>query len=559
MRIPSDPLQREMFYIDIMQKCMVSVESRRAEYDALRAYYLFGAGPEEAPAQYNKIFPHIDQLSAFMYAADSTRFSINIGASQPKHFHKMVPALTKALYDYWLNSNADQVFGQALNWSFCYNSTFVKPIWRNGIHPYMVEPSVMGVLREDTPYTDRQEAMVQIYYMTRSELFSRLYSHPKREELVQRITFSEQQTKHEAQGIDRVITSATNPTIYGNINLNLAGINRYVPMLAEETVMMRELWIYDDDKDDYMCVTIADPDVVIYDRPASSMFLPGEVPFVQIAPNPQYDYYWGQSEVQRLVFLQDMRNKRTTQILQLLDKQVSPPTALMGFTGILDEKNFALQRAAGLLATDMPNAKVEQFIPDIPNDIFREIAEIDAMFAEASGIVSVLQGRGETGVRSAGHASQLARLGSSRAKKRALVIESALEKLATLYLKMMMVYDDTVYVDEDGNKFIAKQFTNDFNVKVDAHSNSPIFMEDMRELAFNLFQAGTISKERLIEMLDPPMKQLLLDDLKKQASQVEAEPQTPQSPQIPNPTQLQQLQTQPVAPQMGEMNVNEPA
>jgi len=38
MRIPNDPLQREMFYIDIMQKCMVSVESRRAEYDALRSY-----------------------------------------------------------------------------------------------------------------------------------------------------------------------------------------------------------------------------------------------------------------------------------------------------------------------------------------------------------------------------------------------------------------------------------------------------------------------------------------------------------------------------------------
>ena len=530
MRIPTDLIQRELFLVDVMQKCMVSVESRRSEYDSLRAYYLFGAGPEEAPAQYNKIFPHIDQLSAFMYAADSTRFSINLGASASKHYHKMVPALTKGLYDYWLNSNADQVFSQALNWSFCYNSTFVKPVWRNGIHPYMVEPSAMGVLREDTPYTDRQEAIVQVYYMTKSELFSRLYSHPKREELVRRITFSEQQTKKDAQGVDRVITSATNPTIYGNINLNLAGINRYVPMLAEETVEMRELWVYDDEIDDYICVTIADPDVVIFDRASESMFLKGEIPFIQVCPNPQYDYYWGQSEVQRLIFLQDMRNKRTTQILQLLDKQVAPPTALMGFTGILDEKNFALQRAAGLLATDMPNAKVEQFAPDIPNDMFREIAEIDAMFAEASGIVSVLQGRGESGVRSAGHASQLARLGSSRAKKRALVVESALEKLATIYLKMMMVYDDTVYTDEDGEKFIAKQFTDDFTVKVDAHSNSPIFMEDMRELAFSLYQAGTIGKERLIDMLDPPMKQLLLDDLKKQGSQP---PQTPQAPQIP--------------------------
>jgi hypothetical protein len=456
----------------------------------------------------------------------------------------MVPSLTKGLYDYWLNSNADQVFGQALNWAFCYNSTFVKPIWRKGIHPYMVEPSAIGVLREDTPYTDRQEALIQTYYMTKSELYSRLYSHPRRDELIQRITFSEQETRKEAQGIDRVITSATNPTIYGNINLNLTGMNRYVPMVAEETVKMTELWVYSDEDDDYMCVTIADPGVVIYDRASKSMFLQGEMPFVQVSPNPQYDYYWGQSEVQRLIFLQDMRNKRTNQILELLDKQVKPPTALMGFSGILDEKNFALQRAAGLLATDMPNAKVEQFMPDIPNDIFREIAEIDAMFAEASGIVSVLQGRGESGVRSAGHASQLARLGSSRAKKRALVIESALEKLATLYLKMMMVYDDTVYTDDDGNKFIASQFTEDFTVKVDAHSNSPIFMEDMRELAFSLYQAGTIGKERLIEMLDPPMKQLLLEDLKKSVQTI---PQTPSSPEIPQGAA-------PVAAQPGEID-----
>ena len=544
MRIPTDPVEREMFYLDIMNKCMVSVENRRTEYDSLRSYYLFGSGPEEAPALYNKIYPHIDQLSAFMYAADSTRFSINIGASQPAAFHKMVPSLTKGLYDYWLNSNADQVFGQALNWAFCYNSTFVKPIWRKGIHPYMVEPSAIGVLREDTPYTDRQEALIQTYYMTKSELYSRLYSHPRRDELIQRITFSEQETRKEAQGIDRVITSATNPTIYGNINLNLTGMNRYVPMVAEETVKMTELWVYSDEDDDYMCVTIADPGVVIYDRASKSMFLQGEMPFVQVSPNPQYDYYWGQSEVQRLIFLQDMRNKRTNQILELLDKQVKPPTALMGFSGILDEKNFALQRAAGLLATDMPNAKVEQFMPDIPNDIFREIAEIDAMFAEASGIVSVLQGRGESGVRSAGHASQLARLGSSRAKKRALVIESALEKLATLYLKMMMVYDDTVYTDDDGNQFIASQFTEDFTVKVDAHSNSPIFMEDMRELAFSLYQAGTIGKERLIEMLDPPMKQLLLEDLKKSVQTI---PQTPSSPEIPQGAA-------PVAAQPGEID-----
>ncbi len=139
MRIPESPVDRQAFYVDIMQKCLVSQGERQAQYSTLRSYYLFGADQNSPPAHFNKIYPHIDQLSAFMYSADSTRFSIKMGASVPEVFKKKVPALTSALHDYWMASNADQVFGAALNWSFCYNSTFVKLIWRNGIHPYMVE------------------------------------------------------------------------------------------------------------------------------------------------------------------------------------------------------------------------------------------------------------------------------------------------------------------------------------------------------------------------------------------------------------------------------------
>ena len=214
--------------------------------------------------------------------------------------------------------------------------------------------------------------------------------------------------------------------MYGNVNLDLSGMNRYKATVAEETVEMTELWVWNDDTNDYQVVTRAEPDIIIYDRPGESVFLKGELPFVQVCPNPQYDYFWGTSEVARLIYLQQLRTKRMSEILDLLSKQVSPPTALIGFTGILDEKNFALNRAGGLLATDMPNAKVEKLAPTIPPDLFKEIGEIDAMFEEASGISSILQGKGESGVRSTGHASQLARLGSSRAKKRALVIEDSL-------------------------------------------------------------------------------------------------------------------------------------
>ena len=526
MRIPKNPVDREIFYLDLIQKCLVSREERKVDYASLRSWYLFGNGPDDVPALYNKIYPHIDQLTSFLYSAETTRFSINTGAAVPDQEHVKIPALTRALHDEWLNSNADQVFSTAVTWALDYNTSFVKLVINNGIHPYMVEPASMGVLREDIPYSDRQEAIVQTYYITKSELFDRLYSHPQREAIVKRVTATQHERTEVANGVQRIIMSQSNPTMYGNVNLDLNGNPKYKATVAEDTIEMVELWVWNDETKDYQVVTKADPDVIIYDRPGESMFLKGELPFVQICPNPLYDYYWGSSEVQRLVYLQQLRNKRMSEILDMLAKQVSPPTALIGFTGILDEKNFALNRAGGLLATDMPNAKVEKLAPTMPPDLFKEIGEIDLMFEEASGIVSVLQGRGEAGVRSSGHASQLARLGSSRAKKRALVIEDSLEKLATLYLKCMQAYDKTHLTDTEGRKFIPEQFTKDYVVKVDAHSNSPIFMEDSRKLAFELFQAGVIDKESLLDLIEPPMKQLLLERLKKmEAKQAEAQQQ----------------------------------
>jgi len=525
MRIPTNPVHREEFYLDLIQKCFVSREERIADYSALRSYYLFGASPEEPPALFNKIFPHVDQLTSFLYSAETTRFTISLGAEVNTMEQRKVPILTDKINDEWLNSNADQVFSTALTWALAYASTFIKLVVNKGIHPYMVEPAAMGVLREDAPYTDRQEALVHTYYITKSELFSRLYSHPKREEIIKRVTSSYKPQQVEVpEGIDRIIMSQSNPTMVGTVNLDLSGMNRYKARVAEDTVEMRELWVWNDETMDYQVVTIAEPDVIIYDRSGESVFLKGELPFVQLCPNPMYDYYWGQSEVQRLVFLQSLRNKRMTEILDLLSKQTSPPTALIGFAGILDEKNFALNRSGVVLATDMPNAKVEKLAPQMPGDLFEVIHEVDAMFAEASGITSVLSGRGETGVRSQGHASQLARLGSSRAKKRALIIEDSLEKVATLYLKIIQEYDKEKLMDTENVAFIPEQFTKNFVVKVDAHSNSPIFTEDTRQMAFNLFKSGAIDKESLLDLLEPPMKQLLKEKLKKREKEQGKQP-----------------------------------
>ena len=287
MRIPSNPEDREYFYLDTLNKCLVTKEERKGDYTTNRSYFLFGAAPEQPPAYFNKINPHLDQLTSFLYSAETTRFSIQLGASVNKLEHRKTPVLTQALNDEWLNSNADQVFSSALTWALCYNSTFVKLVIRNGINPYMVEPQNIGVLREDTPYTDRQEALVHTYYITKSELYARLYSHPKRESIVSRVVAGGKTEEADIpSAVNRIVMSQTNPTIYGNINMDLYGINRYNPTVAEDLIEMHELWVWNDDTEDYQVVTIASPRVIIYDRPGATVFLKGELPFVQICPNP---------------------------------------------------------------------------------------------------------------------------------------------------------------------------------------------------------------------------------------------------------------------------------
>jgi hypothetical protein len=134
-------------------------------------------------------------------------------------------------------------------------------------------------------------------------------------------------------------------------------------------------------------------------------------------------------------------------------------------------------------------------------------------------------------VRSAGHASQLARLGSARAKKRALIVEDALERVATLYLKLLQVYDDTHFLDKNGKPFIAEQFTQDYVVKVDSHSNSPIFVEDLKQTAFNMFKAGVIDKEDLLDLIDIPGKQIIKEKLKQRMQQEAQQPPQQQQQQ----------------------------
>ena len=534
MKIPP-PAERDGFFNEIEQACLVSRNDRIAKYETLRSYYLFGCNSSDEPAYFNKILPQIDLLVSFLFSGETTKYGIQVDAedNEKKIMLPRVPALTRRLNTRWHKSHADVQVSLAIAWALVYGTMLIKMIQRGrSTIPYLVDPHSFGVYSEDLQFLDDQEAFVHTYTIDDKALGRLLYGHRNKAEILASVSKSmKRDTVDMPAGVQRIMMSTLPMTSYpngpGQVTSPYNLFDAYRAKTINERIEMSELWVWDDDANDYRIATRASGVVLIFDRPNTEkktqkdakdqiFYLPGEHPFIQFCPNPDPGYFWGESEVDRVTQLQDLRETRMEQIIELLNRQVKPPTTQRGnWQGIPDETAYAMQVFGAGLASADPTADIKVWAPTIPQDTYAEIREIDAMFNEIMGLSNVTQGKGESGVRSKGHAAELARLGSARIKKRAGIIEDSLDIMGSHYLRLMQQHDPETMNDAEGKSFTAEQFTRDFTVKVDGHSSSPIFVEDSKALAFELFDRKAMTRAELIERTDPVNKQGMLEDLKK--------------------------------------------
>lgn len=519
MLIP-EPKERLEFYVDLVNKCEASQPDRVANYESYRRYFLQGSLGNQKNVMQNRLRDKVNLLSAFLYAQETTKFDIKFAAHVPPEQKLYADVLRQVALDDWHDTDTDRTFGDGVTWSLVDGCFFKKVIWtRHGLETYPLEPGNFGVLREDTDRIAHQEALCQTYHITKSELRRQLWSHPRRDEILLRLTASRKDDNATIPAaVSKIIISQVSPNMIGSANVDGQGIRQdYFPVVEEELVEMRELWVWDDSlrdgEGDYRIWTAALPDITIYDRP--NFFVPQEHPFIKICPVSIYNYFWGFSMVGALQGLQDWRDKRLSQIDQTLVRQLRPSRFGIGAGPLTSEKILAIDSPGGYHNFNQPNAKIETYKPELPADAWQLIANIDEQMNEIMGITKTVAGRGEEGVRSEGHAQFLGKMSSAPIRKLSLLIEDAIEDEATLMLKVRAREDKREYLsdkDEDkkAKKFLLSQVSPDFRVRVSAHSSSPIFAEENRQSAEALFKAGAIDKRTLVEMLDPPLIDTIL-------------------------------------------------
>lgn len=508
----------EVFLDDIINTCESSSIDRMSINESLRNYCLFGTGNEDK-VNYNKIYPTVDLLTSFLYGQESVQFSIKYGEGVPKEQSRYMEKLRMLAHQLWHETGTDQLFGDAIFWALTYNTFFIKCIWSDCLRTYPLEPHLIGVYREDIPSIDDQEAITQQYYMSRSALESMLRKskHSQIQAIMERVSNSGPVDESMVpKTVSQIILSQTQPNLVGAANVSRLEY-KYRPRISPDLIQMREVWVWDDDLDDYRCFTLANPNIMIYNDPGAKLHIKGEHPFIKVTPLTIYNYFWGQSMVQSLMGLQDWRDKHMSRIDTIFRRKLRPSRIFTGpWAGITDERMVALDREGGYFNSVQPTAKVDTYTPDIDmNTCWQYIHEIDDMFNEMAGLANILRAEGDEGVRSMQHAQVLARMGSSRVKKKALVLENPAEALATMMMKLNRLHDKTKYLDENGKEFLLSQVDADFIVKVSGHSLSPVFIEDAKFIIQNMLANRIIDRKTYIELSQPPMAEMLEKRLEK--------------------------------------------
>ena len=561
MIIPEAGQRQAEFVNWVIDVCMDSKKDRKDLYDKRRTFFMYGsAGDSEII--YNRIESHLDLVSSFLYSSDHAQFAISAPLNSPDELVKQYLAAQDSFNDDFRDAGLFDYFGDAIIGSLMYDSMILKSGWSdvNGDATCkLIMPWQFGVFSEEITELESQPAFCHAYHIDYDNACQRL----ARAGLSDKIPLlNVVNTPYESpfpELITRMIISSTggenlSGTTSGSLNPTYTARPSYHAKVDRPLVEFYEVTIWDDECKDYRVFWVVNPGMIIADskktikvlkdsgnfkaqreqmeqfyNTSCNPFFPREHPYTLIRPYNAYEYFWGKAHIESLIPLQQWSNERLEQIHDILERQAYPPRIGSGFMGLSDEKMEAFGGADTWVMDQLPQAQIKELYPEMPPDIFADYMSIGQLFIEASGLTETIEGKGTSGVRSRGHAKQLATTGSGRIKKVAAKLEGPLVRLGDLTFKLNMRNNDRPITPDPkddgkpGDPFYYANMVSDYSLRVAGHSHSPLFADDSKEMAALLFKAQAIDQEGLLRLMNPPNRDNLLHSLRsKQKKQAEA-------------------------------------
>jgi hypothetical protein len=529
MILPQERKKLATWSQDIIARCRASVALRSAEARSIKTWVYTGS-PDGQTAILNRLFPHLDRKSSYIFSPNDLRFHIDFTHNYDKSVLDKAEVAARVLTRTFEQRDIDLQFGQGVFLALMYGSCFPKLInTHGGMKCSLVMPWQLGVYREDLNDLGSQEAISERSYITPMDLWRRISHLPDRVEMFKRaMAYARSKTDvDEPQGgyFHQILIAGMQPSVQtdppfttqpGGLAQVQSAANAAMisPDVAQEMIALDELWVVDDERQDYTTIQMVEPDILIAPRiKRTNMFVPDYLPYGMIQPNQVHGYIWGRSEIADLMKLQHLLRDRMEDIKKLMGLQYDRLWAFMGGSGMVDEQ-FDAMKESGFFSLEA-GAKVEDVTPELPKEWAADIQEIMKFFDEVAGFNNILSGSGEPGVRAGNHAQTLLKTASPRLRDDALTVERQCADLADKAFQVLCAKEAKAYwtaptkENPEGEEFLLDQLPEDYRIQVDSHSSSPIYEEDHQQMASFLAKLQIIDGESLLDLIPIPMRDIL--------------------------------------------------
>jgi hypothetical protein len=536
----------EQFLFDLVQKCREGLNNRVEFYRTAMAYYEHGKKEiDPTPAQYNLLATNTDKLTSFLHSKENVRLTISPVDSSNIAAVKRASIATRALNSSYKSTSMADIVATAVKLgtilSNCFGVVDIKS--SNSIQPRIVLPTEMSLYRDDVLDISDQEAFVHTCVVDKHEVARAIRGLPNEEELDKSLRRMARDRQADdgmtlATTVGRIVLSQVTPTVRGNVDWPGNAFNPYRRNTVHDALLLHKIWIWDDERDegrgDYSQFLFIEPDIILrgkYKR--VNPFYPKHQPYFHVVPFERPGYAYGTCIPQRAWLLQDRINERVEQIWRLQDLNVDHSFALLGAMDDPEEVKKVINTPGAIWINETATAKVQDITPPLPIDVYDEYKKLEEMIATQFWLNDLLQGKGETGVRSRSHATLLSRMSAGPIRDAALSLEPQIARAGDVLFKAKQKTDKTVYrVDDAGeDRFLLGQFDYDYYLEVDAHSTSPVFLEEIEDKLFELHTRQVIDGVALLSEISVPNKDQLIVSLKERirnAQQLETQSQSAQ-------------------------------
>ena len=210
---------------DVIRRCMTTQAERINQFDLWRKYFL--SGSDRTLSVYNKIYAHIDTVSAFIYSPGSLRLYVDmpsLAGPAGTAMAEMGDRMSRELNSQWHGDNHDALATNLTTWSLVYGTMFEKTLWTRkpggeGIVAYSLSPHQIGVMDESIDSLSEQEAIVHEFYYNKDQLWRTLKTLPRGEAMWNDINFMPTAEAIPTQStLQTVITQAQGPVLSGVVS-----------------------------------------------------------------------------------------------------------------------------------------------------------------------------------------------------------------------------------------------------------------------------------------------------------------------------------------------------